>query len=117
MKGGSSPSKLLDKDELKVDLDSFSHHGKKLRKLTNPRTFLQCVLTFIDLSNDSYSTVNMGLDDGASPHSGGRGSYIHSSGSPPPFLSNSPNPLSQNPFSYSDNIVYTPLGESSDDDD
>lgn len=27
MKGGSSPSKLLDKDELKVDLDSFSHHG------------------------------------------------------------------------------------------
>lgn len=28
MKGGSSPSKLLDKDELKVDLDSFSHHGK-----------------------------------------------------------------------------------------
>ena len=30
MKGGSSPSKLLDKDELKVDLDSFSHHGKDL---------------------------------------------------------------------------------------
>jgi hypothetical protein len=28
MKGGSSPSKILDKDELKVDLDSFSHHGK-----------------------------------------------------------------------------------------
>jgi hypothetical protein len=30
MKGGgsSSPSKLLDKDELKVDLDSFSHHGE-----------------------------------------------------------------------------------------
>lgn len=30
MKGGSSPrhDKLLDKDEMKVDLDSFSHHGK-----------------------------------------------------------------------------------------
>ncbi|CAO1363450.1 unnamed protein product [Diamesa hyperborea] len=88
MKGGSSPSsKLLDKDELKVDLDSFSHH---------------------DLSNDSYSTVNMGLDDGASPHSG-RGSYIHSSASPPPY-SHSPPPLGQGHYSsYSDNIVYTPL--------
>jgi hypothetical protein len=31
MKGGSSPnSKLLDKDEMKVDLDSFSHDGKSL---------------------------------------------------------------------------------------
>jgi hypothetical protein len=29
MKGGTSPSKLLDKDELKVDLDSFSHHGEQ----------------------------------------------------------------------------------------
>lgn len=30
MKGGGSPrhDKLLDKDELKIDLDSFSHHGK-----------------------------------------------------------------------------------------
>lgn len=30
MKGGSSPrhDKLLDKDDMKVDLDSFSHHGK-----------------------------------------------------------------------------------------
>ncbi|CRK93492.1 CLUMA_CG007028, isoform A [Clunio marinus] len=88
MKGGSSPSKLLDKDDMKVDLDSFSHH---------------------DLSNDSYSTVNMGLDDGASPHSG-RGSYIHSSASPPPYLSShSPNPMGQGHFSYADNIVYTPL--------
>ncbi|KAG5675860.1 hypothetical protein PVAND_005728 [Polypedilum vanderplanki] len=92
MKGGaSSPSKLLDKDELKVDLDSFSHH---------------------DLSNDSYSTVNMGLDE-ASPHShSGRGSYMnHNSASPPPYLSShSPNPMSQNHhYSYSDNIVYTPL--------
>lgn len=55
----------------------------------------------------------MGLDDGASPHSG-RGSYMnHSSASPPPYLSShSPNPLSQNHnYSYPDNIVYTPLGE------
>lgn len=54
----------------------------------------------------------MGLDDGASPHSG-RNSYIHSSASPPPYLSShSPNPMSQNHhYSYPDNIVYTPLGK------
>ena len=68
------------------------------------------LLEFLDLSNDSYSTVNMGLDDGASPHSG-RGSYIHSSASPPPY-SHSPPPLGQGHYSsYSDNIVYTPLGK------
>ncbi|XP_035914833.1 LIM/homeobox protein Lhx3 isoform X3 [Anopheles stephensi] len=95
MKGTSSPSrhdKLLDKDELKIDLDSFSHH---------------------DLSNDSYSTSNMGLEDGASPHSA-RGSYIHGNGSPPPYLSShSPPPMgSGHPYgSYPDNIVYTPLGQ------
>ncbi|XP_055680746.1 LIM/homeobox protein Lhx3 isoform X2 [Lutzomyia longipalpis] len=92
IKGGGSPrhDKLLDKDELKVDLDSFSHH---------------------DLSNDSYSTVNMGLEDGASPHSG-RGSYVHGSGSPPPYLSShSPPPMGPGHAyaPYSDNIVYTPL--------
>lgn len=34
MKGGSSPrhDKLLDKDDMKVDLDSFSHHGKLMQK-------------------------------------------------------------------------------------
>ncbi|XP_035774796.1 LIM/homeobox protein Lhx3-like isoform X2 [Anopheles albimanus] len=95
MKGTSSPSrhdKLLDKDELKIDLDSFSHH---------------------DLSNDSYTTSNMGLEDGASPHSA-RGSYIHGNGSPPPYLSShSPPPMgSGHPYgSYPDNIVYTPLGQ------
>uniref|UniRef100_A0A182QY65 Uncharacterized protein n=1 Tax=Anopheles farauti TaxID=69004 RepID=A0A182QY65_9DIPT len=95
MKGTASPSrhdKLLDKDELKIDLDSFSHH---------------------DLSNDSYSTSNMGLEDGASPHSA-RGSYIHGSGSPPPYLSShSPPPMgSGHPYgSFPDNIVYTPLGQ------
>ncbi|XP_062705787.1 LIM/homeobox protein Lhx3 isoform X3 [Aedes albopictus] len=95
MKGGGSPSrhdKLLDKDELKIDLDSFSHH---------------------DLSNDSFSTSNMGLEDGASPHSG-RGSYIHGNGSPPPYLSShSPPPMGPGHHfgSYPDNIVYTPLGQ------
>ncbi|XP_058057033.1 LIM/homeobox protein Lhx3 [Anopheles bellator] len=93
MKGTSSPpDKLLDKDELKIDLDSFSHH---------------------DLSNDSYSTSNMGLEDGASPHSA-RGSYIHGNGSPPPYLSShSPPPMGPgHPYgSYPDNIVYTPLGQ------
>lgn len=66
-----------------------------------------------DLSNDSYSTVTMGLEDGASPHSG-RASYIHGSGSTPPYLSgHSPPPpmgsgISYN--SYPDNIVYTSIG-------
>jgi LIM homeobox protein 3/4 len=66
-----------------------------------------------DLSNDSYSTINMGLEDGTSPHSG-RGSYLHGSGSPPPYLSSrSPPPMGQghNYSSYSDNIVYTSLGK------
>jgi LIM homeobox protein 3/4 len=112
MKGGSSPSKLLDKDELKVDLDSFSHHGKDTRYLIVQTESNRNDFTSIDLSNDSYSTINMGLDDGASPHSG-RNSYIHSSASPPPYLSShSPNPMSQNHhYSYPDNIVYTPLGK------
>lgn len=85
--------------------------------------------TFIaDLSNDSYSTVNMGLEDGASPHSG-RGSYLHGSASPPPYLSShSPTPMGGSGTnnagtggggggsgghqyaSYADNIVYTSLG-------
>lgn len=45
MKGGGSPSrhdKLLDKDELKIDLDSFSHHGQ----------FLSCILA-LKYSNDT----------------------------------------------------------------
>lgn len=61
-----------------------------------------------DLSNDSFSTVNMGMDDGTSQHD----SYIHGSGSPPPYLSShSPNPMGAgHPYnSYSDNIVYTPM--------
>ncbi|KAH8245123.1 hypothetical protein KR032_005116 [Drosophila birchii] len=91
MKGNCSPrtDKFLDKDELKVDYDSFSHH---------------------DLSNDSYSTVNLGLDEGASPHSI-RGSYMHGSSSPSqyPPSSRSPPPVGQGHTfgSYPDNIVYT----------
>lgn len=38
MKGGGSPrhDKLLDKDELKIDLDSFSHHGECVVFFTCP---------------------------------------------------------------------------------
>lgn len=67
----------------------------------------------------------MGLEDGASPHSG-RGSYLHGSASPPPYLSShSPTPMGGSGgtnsagiggsgghqyASYADNIVYTSLG-------
>ncbi|XP_068989445.1 LIM/homeobox protein Lhx3 isoform X2 [Neodiprion pinetum] len=100
--GGHSPrhEKLLDKDELKVDLDSsFSHH---------------------DLSNDSYSTVvNMGMDgEGASPGGGGGGGgggpprgYL--GGTTPPYLSASRSPSLPPQFPYppdSGLSVYTTLG-------
>ncbi|XP_073821200.1 lim3 homeobox protein isoform X2 [Musca autumnalis] len=96
MKGNCSPrtEKFLDKDDLKVDYDSFSHH---------------------DLSNDSYSTVNLGLDEGASPHSL-RGSYMHGSSSPSQYpTSRSPPPVGQNHSfgSYPDNIVYTNIDHNS----
>lgn len=53
-------------------------------------------LIISDLSNDSFSTVNMGLDDGTSQHSGRYGS-----GSPPPYLTNhSPNQMgARHPYS------------------
>ncbi|KAK0179550.1 hypothetical protein PV327_005292 [Microctonus hyperodae] len=101
--GGHSPrhDKLLDKDELKVDLDSsFGHH---------------------DLSNDSYSTVvNMGLDgDGSSPS--GVGGGIGTGGPPrgylgattPPYLSTSRSPSLPPQFPYPPDAglsVYTTLG-------
>ncbi|KAM7352170.1 lim3 homeobox protein [Cochliomyia hominivorax] len=96
MKGSCSPrtEKFLDKDDLKVDYDSFSHH---------------------DLSNDSYSTVNLGLDEVASPHSL-RGSYLHGSSSPSQYPSSrSPPPVGQNHSfgSYPDNIVYTNIDHNS----
>ncbi|XP_046590226.1 LIM/homeobox protein Lhx3-like [Neodiprion lecontei] len=105
MKGGSggehSPrhEKLLDKDELKVDLDSsLSHH---------------------DLSNDSYGTVvNMGMDgEGASPGGGGGGGgggpprgYL--GGTTPSYLSASRSPSLPPQFPYppdSGLSVYTTL--------
>ncbi|XP_050500863.1 LIM/homeobox protein Lhx3 isoform X1 [Diabrotica virgifera virgifera] len=96
MKGGSSPrhDKLLDKDEMKVDLDSFSHH---------------------DLSDDSYGTVvNMGMDqDGSSPHSGiGRPSFLHGATSPP-YLPGHASPHGHDHFSsYPDQLsVYASLGQ------
>ncbi|XP_046736545.1 LIM/homeobox protein Lhx3 isoform X4 [Diprion similis] len=100
--GGHSPrhEKLLDKDELKVDLDSsFSHH---------------------DLSNDSYGTVvNMGMDgEGASPGGGGGGGgggpprgYL--GGTTPPYLSASRSPSLPPQFPYPPDAglsVYTTLG-------
>ncbi|XP_026468321.1 LIM/homeobox protein Lhx3 isoform X1 [Ctenocephalides felis] len=103
MKGGSSAGggsprhdKLLDKDELKVDLDSFSQH---------------------DLSNDSYGTVTLGMEDGASPHSGRASGYLHGPGHTPPYLG-AHSPSSQLasgglPYpSYHDQIVYTSLAGS-----
>jgi hypothetical protein len=72
--------------------------------------FVVFVVQLIDLSNDSYSTVNIGMDEGASPHSV-RGSFLHGSSGTPPYLSSHSNPMGQgNHFPYSDNIVYTPLG-------
>lgn len=75
---------------------------------------LSFALIAIDLSNDSYSTVTMGLEDGTSPQSGGRVSYLHGSGNTPPYLTSySPPPMgSGHSFkSYPDNIVYTSIGE------
>ncbi|XP_051158834.1 LIM/homeobox protein Lhx3 isoform X3 [Leptopilina boulardi] len=101
--GGHSPrhDKLLDKDELKVDLDSsFGHH---------------------DLSNDSYGTVvNMGLDgDGASPGGGGSGGnsgpprgYLGAT-TPPYHLSTSRSPSLPPQFPYPHDAglsVFTTLG-------
>lgn len=55
----------------------------------------------------------MGLEDGASPHSG-RASYIHGNGSTPPYMSShSPTPQMTSGMSYNsypDNIVYTSIG-------
>lgn len=100
---GHSPrhDKLLDKDELKVDLDSsYGHH---------------------DLSNDSYGTVvNMGLDgDGASPGGGGSGGnsgpprgYLGAT-TPPYHLSTSGSPSLPPQFQYPHDAglsVYTTLG-------
>ncbi|KAH1024751.1 hypothetical protein HUJ05_004194, partial [Dendroctonus ponderosae] len=96
MKGGSSPrhDKLLDKDDMKVDLDSFSHH---------------------DLSDDSYGTVvNMSMDqDGSSPHSGiGRPMFLHGATSPS-YLSGHTPPHGHEHMGYPDQLaVYSSIGQS-----
>ncbi|XP_015592628.1 LIM/homeobox protein Lhx3 isoform X2 [Cephus cinctus] len=101
--GGHSPrhDKLLDKDDLKVDLDStFGHH---------------------DLSNDSYGTVvNMGMDgEGASPGGGGNGGAPNGpprgylGATTPPYLSTSRSPSLPPQFPYPPDTglsVYTTLG-------
>ncbi|XP_017785794.1 PREDICTED: LIM/homeobox protein Lhx3 isoform X1 [Nicrophorus vespilloides] len=94
MKGGSSPrhDKLLDKDDMKVDLDSFSHH---------------------DLSDDSYGTVvNMGMDqDGSSPHNGRGPSFLHGAASPPYLPGHTP-PHGHEHFPYPDQLsVYNSIGQ------
>ncbi|KAL3282023.1 hypothetical protein HHI36_005226, partial [Cryptolaemus montrouzieri] len=94
MKGGSSPrhDKLIDKDDMKVDLDSFSHH---------------------DLSDDSYGTVvNMGMDqDGSSPHSVIGRPFLHG-GSSPSYLPGHTPPHGHEHFPYPDQLsVYAGIGQ------
>lgn len=59
MKGGSSPrlDKLLDKDELKVDLDSFSH-GKSPFQTNNIKTIEERSRKHILFSNPSRSAMS-----------------------------------------------------------
>lgn len=131
MKGGSSPrhDKLLDKDDMKVDLDSFSHHGKYfllflfIKDISKGPKSHSCgappklliILLFSDLSDDSYGTVvNMGMDqDGSSPHSGiGRPSFLHGATSPSYLPGHTP-PHGHDHFSsYPDQLsVYASLGK------
>ncbi|XP_069357662.1 LIM/homeobox protein Lhx3 isoform X3 [Maniola hyperantus] len=89
MKGGGSGSprhdRLLDKDELKIDLDSFSHH---------------------ELSNDSYSTAALGGEEG-SPAGGAAGTRF---GATPPYLRAHSPPHAH--YHYPpDHLVYTNIGQ------
>ncbi|XP_022820941.1 LIM/homeobox protein Lhx3 isoform X2 [Spodoptera litura] len=91
MKSGSgSPrhDRLLDKDELKIDLDSFSHH---------------------ELSNDSYSTVALGGEEG-SPAGGGAAAGGARYAATPPYLRahSPPHPHYHYP---PDHLVYTNIGQ------
>ncbi|XP_063376381.1 LIM/homeobox protein Lhx3 isoform X1 [Cydia fagiglandana] len=95
MKGGGSGSprheRLLDKDELKIDLDSFSHH---------------------DLSNDSYSTVALGGDEGSPAGGGGAGATggARYAATPPYLRAHSPPPHPH--YHYPpDHLVYTNIGQ------
>ncbi|XP_023936665.1 LIM/homeobox protein Lhx3 isoform X1 [Bicyclus anynana] len=89
MKGSGSGSprhdRLLDKDELKIDLDSFSHH---------------------ELSNDSYSTAALGGEEG-SPAGGAAGTRF---GATPPYLRAHSPPHAH--YHYPpDHLVYTNIGQ------
>ncbi|CAB3250060.1 unnamed protein product [Arctia plantaginis] len=88
--GGGSPrhDRLLDKDELKIDLDSFSHH---------------------ELSNDSYSTVALGGEEG-SPAGGGTAAGGARYAATPPYLRahSPPHPHYHYP---PDHLVYTNIGQ------
>ncbi|CAD0196127.1 unnamed protein product [Chrysodeixis includens] len=92
MKSGSgsprSHDRLLDKDELKIDLDSFSHH---------------------ELSNDSYSTVALGGEEG-SPAGGGAAAGGARYAATPPYLRahSPPHPHYHYP---PDHLVYTNIGQ------
>ncbi|CAH2988769.1 unnamed protein product [Chilo suppressalis] len=90
--GGSSPrhDRLLDKDELKIDLDSFSHH---------------------ELSNDSYSTVALGGEEGSPAGGGGAGAAggARYAATPPYLRTHSPpHPHYHYP---PDHLVYTNIGQ------
>nr|XP_021206851.1 LIM/homeobox protein Lhx3 isoform X3 [Bombyx mori] len=89
--GGGSPrhDRLLDKDELKIDLDSFSHH---------------------DLSNDSYSTVALGAEEGSPAGGGGAGAASARFSATPPYLRghSPPHPHYHYP---PDHLVYTNIGQ------
>ncbi|XP_026322180.1 LIM/homeobox protein Lhx3 isoform X3 [Hyposmocoma kahamanoa] len=94
MKSGGSGSprhdRLLDKDELKIDLDSFSHH---------------------ELSNDSYSTVALGGEEGSPAGGGGAGAAggARYAATPPYLRTHSPpHPHYHYP---PDHLVYTNIGQ------
>lgn len=115
MKGGSSPrhDKLLDKDDMKVDLDSFSHHGRKFITIWII-AYIVNFGQFSDLSDDSYGTVvNMSMDqDGSSPHSGiGRPMFLHGATSPS-YLSGHTPPHGHEHMGYPDQLaVYSSIGK------
>lgn len=61
--------------------------------------------------------INSILNENLLSFFSGRGSYIHSSASPPPYLSShSPTPMGPglSYSSYPDNIVYTSIGKTND---
>uniref|UniRef100_A0A1A9VMC9 Homeobox domain-containing protein n=1 Tax=Glossina austeni TaxID=7395 RepID=A0A1A9VMC9_GLOAU len=98
-------------ETLKTAYDNSPKPARHVREQLSQDTGLdmRVVQVWFQNSNDSYSTVNLVLDEGASPRSL-RGSYMHSSSSPSQYPSSRSPPLAgQNHSfgSYLDNIVYT----------